>query len=342
LPRDRRRLALRLALVALGGALPLAVTGVVIAAAGAWDHFWLWTFQYARAYACLRTPADGLADLRDTIRLLFRTAPALWILAGLGAIPLFYEAALRRFRLFMLGLALVSIFGVCPGWYFRGHYFLLLLPAAGLLAGVTAQSGHGLVARLRSPAQATALVLLLFSGAVLWTLFQSRAMFFQVSPRQVWRSAYSPALFAEAVEVGEYLRLHCPPAVRIVVLGSEPEIYFYSHRRSATGHIYMYPLMEPQPYALAMQQEMIREIESSNPDYFVWVHDKYSWLQRENSPVLILDWLQNYGREHLELVAWLEKAGSGETQYHWTAAGEDFSPQSQCWLGIYKNHRTSR
>jgi hypothetical protein len=27
------------------------------------------------------------------------------------------------------------------------------------------------------------------------------------------------------------------------VLGSEPEIYFLSHRRAATGHIYTYPLM---------------------------------------------------------------------------------------------------
>ena len=45
------------------------------------------------------------------------------------------------------------------------------------------------------------------------------------------------------------------------VLGSEPEIYFYSHRHSATGYIYTYALMEPQKYARQMQEEMIREIE---------------------------------------------------------------------------------
>jgi len=47
------------------------------------------------------------------------------------------------------------------------------------------------------------------------------------------------------------------------VLGSEPQIYFYSGRRSATGYLYMYSLTEEQKYALRMQKEMIGEIEKT-------------------------------------------------------------------------------
>ena len=55
------------------------------------------------------------------------------------------------------------------------------------------------------------------------------------------------------------------------MLGSEPQIYFYSQRRSATGYLYTYPLMEPQPFARRMQEEMIREIESTQPEFVVLV-----------------------------------------------------------------------
>ena len=49
------------------------------------------------------------------------------------------------------------------------------------------------------------------------------------------------------------------------LLWSEPEILFYSKRRSATGYIYTYPLMEEPPFATAMQKEMISEMKGLSP-----------------------------------------------------------------------------
>jgi len=46
-------------------------------------------------------------------------------------------------------------------------------------------------------------------------------------------------------------------------IGSEPEIYFYAQRHSATGYIYTYALMEEHKYAHAMPEEMEREIEQA-------------------------------------------------------------------------------
>ena len=45
------------------------------------------------------------------------------------------------------------------------------------------------------------------------------------------------------------IRERSAPADRIAVLGSAPEIYFYSGRRAATGYLHTSPLMEAQPYA---------------------------------------------------------------------------------------------
>jgi hypothetical protein len=91
-----------------------------------------------------------------------------------------------------------------------------------------------------------------------------------------------------------------------VVLGSEPEIYFYAHRRAATGHIYTYPLMEEHPFALKMQEDMIAQIERAHPAYVVYVDDPFSWLVRPNSPQRLFDWWKGYWASDLDLVQTIE------------------------------------
>ena len=106
--------------------------------------------------------------------------------------------------------------------------------------------------------------------------------------------------FPESIKIAEYLRDHTGPNDTIAVLGSEPQIYFYSSRHSATGYIYTYSLMEPQSYALSMQQEMIREIELAGPKYLVSVQIPSSWLGRPDSEALIFAWANEYLKEHYD------------------------------------------
>ena len=68
------------------------------------------------------------------------------------------------------------------------------------------------------------------------------------------------------------------PDETIAVLGSEPEVFFDAQRRSATGYIYTYGLMEAQPLAESMQEEMINEVERSKPRFIVVVDVRFSWL----------------------------------------------------------------
>ena len=51
----------------------------------------------------------------------------------------------------------------------------------------------------------------------------------------------------------------------VAVMGSEPQVFFYAKRISATGYIYMYPLMERNDFASAMQVQAIKQIEKAKP-----------------------------------------------------------------------------
>ena len=111
---------------------------------------------------------------------------------------------------------------------------------------------------------------------------------------------WSKAPFRKPYKSANYIRTHSGKDSRIAVLGSEPEIPFYAHRHSATGHIYMYGLMEPQPYALTMQKELIRDVETAQPDYVVFVTNPTSWLRRDTSPRKLFDWWAAYQPQRVQ------------------------------------------
>jgi hypothetical protein len=153
--------------------------------------------------------------------------------------------------------------------------------------------------------------------ALAWGVYLNRALFFTCPPAEVPRLLYgSIQPFSESLLVAAYLQAHTQPDARIAVIGSEPQIYFYAQRHSATGYIYTYGLMEPQPYAQQMQEEMIGEIEVGRPEYLVWVRLQSSWLRQPDSDLSILRWVQQYVTSRCQLVGAVDMTGD-QSVYYW-------------------------
>jgi len=260
--------------------------------ADVFKQFWFWTVDYAQQYGTLVRLGDIPRFLMGRTTEVVGANWTLWTLAGLGAIAGVWNERLRAGTLLSLGLLFFSALAVCPGFYFRHHYFVFVLPAIALLAGAAISA---LSRAVPSHVAASTLVsLIVIAAAVAWPIMRYEKLFFEVSPAQVSRMVYAESAFPETVRVAEYLREHTSADDTIAVLGSEPEIYFCSQRHSATGYIYTYALMEPQKYARQMQQEMIHEIERANPKYLVSVVMNDSWLQRPGSDPLIFTWANDY------------------------------------------------
>ncbi len=286
------KMLLRILIFVAGAAVPLGVTSLILWRAGVLDKFWFWTVNYARQYG-------SLVPLSQAPQIFFRsanevvlTAWPIWILAGIGALMGLGDQRVRVNILFLVGFLFFSALAVCPGFFFRTHYFILVLPAVSLLAGAAISElikildGRLILLRF--------VPLLLFAAALSVPILLDKKIFFEVSPNQACGLIYPDNPFLEAVRIGTYVREHTEPDDTIVVLGSEPEIYFYSHRHSATGHIYTYGLMEPQKYAHHMQEEMIREIQGARPKYLISVAMNYSWLRRPDSESAIFTWANDY------------------------------------------------
>jgi hypothetical protein len=331
-----RRAALQWVSFTAGVATPLLVTCLALLTAGTFERFWFWTIRYAREYVTEIGPAEAARIFPDALKMAVGPSVLLWVLAAAGVVALVLDRTVRPRATFLFLFTLFSFLAVCPGFYFREHYFIVMLPVVALLAGIAATSAGRLFWRGKERVLGSATALILFALAGGYQLHAQRVFLLGLSPIQASREAYGANPFPESVEVGRYIKERSDPDDAIAVLGSEPQIYFYSGRRSATGYIYTYGLMEPQKYASRMQDEMIREIESARPKFVVFVNVSASWLVRENSDRRILKWAERYLDENYMLVGVVDIVAKDRTEYRWDADAANYQNQSQSYLMVFR------
>lgn len=294
----------RLGLVTLCAVAMLAPFGLCclwLWHAGVFGKFWFWTIGYARAYAAVVPLHYAPILFWHTFTWILTREILLWIIAAVGLALIWIDPRWKNSRGWMIGFCAASALAVCPDLYFRKHYFLITLPAVSLLAGAAISGLRELWRRRQLASPLGDWPAWVFALAVAAAIFSCRDVWYLDSQLEILRGAndseqglYGADPLPESELVAHYIADNSPPAARIAILGSEPEIYFLSHRHSATGYIYVYPLMEPQPFALTMQNEMISDIETNRPEFIVFADNVMSWNQHDESNVDIFKWWDHY------------------------------------------------
>jgi len=329
--RPRAHILSGVSLFILGASVPFFITVLLLMRSGAFEKFWFWTFAYAREYVSSCPPRAGLILLHKNFTGVIKAFPLLSLFAGIGLIAIFINKSLRQQNLFIGSFFIFSFLSVCPGLYFRPHYFILILPSAALLAGL------GMVSLGKDK---KILVSLLISAAILYSLCQNRMVFFKLSPSGFSRMTYGRNPFMESLEISSYIKARTDPEDKILVLGSEPQIYFYSGRRAATKYIYAYPLMEEHRYTLSMQEEMINDVESARPEFIVFVNIPTSWLVKQKSEKLVFNWFDDYSKAYYKKVGIVDIISPNLTVYKWDGESLGYTPQSDTWISVYKSTAT--
>lgn len=311
--------------------IPYVLIIIWVVETGCFEKFWFWTVQYAHEYVSIQTLESGWNNFKSSFRFIAKSQLPLWYLSGLGFILLFTKINCCKDRLFVLGFLIFSFFAICPGLIFREHYFVLVLPAASIMIGSGIVSSFHIIKSLRFTLLIQTLILV---AAIIYGLYNEKDRLFVLSPLETSRVLYGANPFPESIRIANYIKNNSTPNDKIAIIGSEPEILFYSDRLSATGHIYMYGLMENQPYAERMQMEMINEIEAACPKYIIYVNVEFSWLEQEFSDKTIFHWKDQY----IELL--YDKVGVIDigytTRYMWNDAAIGYKPMSRYFLSVFK------
>lgn len=323
----------------LGAVLPYFAVVLTALMTGTFDQFWHWTVSYANQYVGINNLDKGVQMFSGSFKAITTGVMGLWALGLAGIVALFFSDIKPNVRQTILLFGLLAFLSICPGLYFRNHYFIALFPALGLL----------IAAALRFPEERVngwkqygiAGSALLFSILVLFSLYTFSDFYFKYSPAELCARMYGRNPFQESLKVAQFLQNNSAPQDRIAVFGSEPQIYFYSKRKAATGYLYTYPLMENQPYHRDMQKDMISELEGNKPRYIVVVNSNISWLAGPQSDNYIMKWFETYAAANYHLVGLVDMVSPVDARYVWKQDLVSYQMQAKENIQIMERNDTS-
>lgn len=323
-------------LVAAGGAAVFGALVLLVAAQGALGRFWFWTFQYAAAYVS-EVPASAAVSIFGMAWAYITQATGWWWYAGIvGLIVVGLTAWAPDRKRVLLAWAAASVLAILPGLFFRPHYFILLMPAMAVSVGCAAVTIDATLARSFGAVTARALTLAAVAAALTAHGWQRASDWWSLDETTLVRSVYADNPFLEAPVIGRYLAAHTEVGDRIAVLGSEPEVFFYANRISATGYIYMYPLVEDQPFAARMRDELAREVESAKPAYLVVSGSPGSWGARAGSNLSVADWANRYSAACYDLVGIGDIDPRQGPSLRWDADARVYQPRLDSRITVFR------
>ena len=322
-----RQIVRNLAVFALAAAIPLAATFLLVWRAGVFANFWFWVFRYAAEYVISTPLMEGMKALLTQAGPLVALNLVLALAAAMGLIVLWTRPTERAQAIDITVFLALSWLAVCPGLYFRKHYFVLVLPALALLIGALAQSA--------GPKLARSWPLWMIAGGLAFSMWMQRGYLLEWSQEDTMRQVYGMEPFPEAIPVADYIRAHTEPGDRIAVLGSEPEFYFYSGRRSATPYLYVNPIVDSNPLGSRMEEEYIDDIDQWRPKYMVYASSSESWGMTPFHAPALLTWAKPYYQEHYDVVG-VADIGDDGTTYKWEAPSATYRLESPDYLLVLK------
>ncbi len=167
-----------------------------------------------------------------------------------------------------IGLLSSSVLAVIYGP--QVHYVILLMPfwviiiASGINL-VSAYFEKKFLTELPHQKQKKSILAILIIIILLIMLSGGRRQFF-ISPEELSLLTYGKiSPFIESKIIAKKIELATLPSDYVYIAGSEPQILYYSDRKSSSRFVISYPLTINTPVRLQYQQEVIRDLEEKPP-----------------------------------------------------------------------------
>lgn len=319
----------------LGVILPYLLTLLWISALGDFSKFWFWTVEYARKYT---TSVVQWKDAPMMFYLSFKSMwaefPLVWLTALGGMATFWFSDYTKAQKQFLIIFFIFSFLTICPGLYFRQHYFITWIPSLVLLSSLFF---YWLASKISQNAFIQNIIMVVAALVILlYSYNHNKSYWATKNANMLSKDIYGTNPFVESKEIAAYIKRNTSPTDKIAVLGSEPQIMVYADRISATGHIYTYGMMEKQSYNVKMQEEMIKEIEEDKPKFIVFCKVGLSWMEYTDSPKNIFEWMPKYIDKNYEMVGQVEVSNSNTGEFFWDAKALGRQPQSENHIVVFR------
>lgn len=244
-------------------------------------------------------------------------------------------------KLVAITLLFFSCCTIVPGYYFYGHYWMQIIPGLSILAGLTY---YGIVTFMRESLNIKQpklkyVYLGIFAIVTFNHINALKSYYFHPNYERILRSVYGSNPFPESMEIANYINANSKPEDNIVLIGSEPQIYFYTRKKSPSRHAYFASLVNDVKEHKEWQREFVKDVEKADPRYLVFFNHQISLFVQPNTDKYVFEWVNKYTSERYHIIGVADMVDGMQTNYVWNNALAGFQPKGQNVIYIYERNQ---
>jgi 4-amino-4-deoxy-L-arabinose transferase-like glycosyltransferase len=289
-------------LISSAFALPLLLVSIYFYANNGFGEFKYQVFLHNLAYVGWDMPWNvAIKNLIDTLKFILSSQAVFWAMLLAGIVFMILKKQYTKYFAFLLAWFVLSFAAISLGKRFTLHYFEQLMPPLSLIAGTGFFSIASIFSKGKTPKPLLIAVMVFL--LIILVPYNANKAYSSYTPEELSYAIYSGNPFNEDVTAAKYIGEKTSKEQTIFVVGSEPQIYFYTGRHSASKYIFFYPLTGGYSNALAKQKEVINDINAKKPEYIIYANYALSLGITPSSPAYIFEEvnkiLQGYNLEAL-------------------------------------------
>jgi hypothetical protein len=330
----------KIAFIYGGGAAAVVIfMFLLIYLKGSFNEMLFWTFEIPKKYVGKMPFSEGKKYLDYTYQAITNDYNLFWRHSFFALIVcLFAKAVEIKTKVFAFILIAFSCATIVPGFYFYGHYWIQILPGLSVLAGLTYFSLINILKdrmNVKSP-NLKYVYLALFGIVIFFHTDKLKNYYFHPNYEQIVRAVYGNNPFPEAMEIGNYINRVAKPEDQIIVMGSEPEIYFYTKKNCPSRHAYFAAIVDNIPEHKIWQREFVADVEKAKPKYFIFFKHQISLFVQPNTDQYVFQWANKYIQDHYKLAGLVDMIDGQRSTYIFDESAQRYQPKSQSYIMIFE------
>lgn len=309
---------------------------LIIAVKGSFQDMIFWTYEIPKNYVSKIPFDDGVKYFTYTKDAILQNYKFFWYHSLLAIILCFLKTVSWKQKFFGVTLLAFSFFTIVPGFYFYGHYWIQTIPGLSIVAGLTYYAIISLANNFFKFQNLKYVYLGVFVILTYSHISALKAYYFKPNYERILRNVYGNNPFPESMEIGNWINANSKPEDNIVLLGSEPQIYFYTKKHSPSRHAYFAAIVDNVPQHKEWQREFVKDVEKANPRYLIYFNHSISLFVQPNTDRYVFDWANKYVNENYHLVGLCDMIEGQHATYLWREQIGNYKPVSQNVIYVYE------
>jgi len=323
---------------AAGGILIIGVMFTIIFIKGSFKEMMFWAYEHPKQYVSNMPFEEGVKYFKYTRDAIIQNHKFFWIHAILALVISLLKPVPWKLKIFGITLLAFSFLTIVPGYYFYGHYWIQTIPGLSVVAGLTYFAFISVLKgmfNVNHP-RYKFIYLIVFIVLSFNHVTALKSYYFHPNYERILRTVYGNNPFPESMEIGNFINANSKPEDNIVLIGSEPQIYFYTKKKCPSRHAYFTSIVNDIPQHKEWQREFTADVEKANPKFIIFFNHPLSLLVQPNVDKYVFEWANEYITKNYNIIGVVDMIEGQSSVYVWREELTTYRPVSQNLIYIYE------